>query len=178
MTTITLPRAVVQQALDALEQTRAPQRWPFAVKQDSSQAINALRAALEQPLPGADWTVDMKRRLDAALEQPQPSPAPAQPEPIARVTGYFGGRAAVAALDPAAVLPAGMALYAAPIPAPAQADHAALLREAREALRECANQSIGDDWTAGQAMAFVKQRARAVAIQIDALLPRSEKGQG
>ena len=37
-------------------------------------------------------------------------------EPIAIVSGYFGGRCVVQALDPSVVLPAGMALYAAPQP--------------------------------------------------------------
>jgi hypothetical protein len=37
-------------------------------------------------------------------------------EPIAIVSGYFGGRCVVQALDPSVVLPAGMALYATPQP--------------------------------------------------------------
>jgi len=36
-------------------------------------------------------------------------------EPIARVTGYHAGRCTVEPTDRAAVLPAGMALYAAPV---------------------------------------------------------------
>jgi len=39
-------------------------------------------------------------------------------EPIAIVSGYFGGRCVVQALDPSVVLPAGMALYATPQPVP------------------------------------------------------------
>lgn len=35
-------------------------------------------------------------------------------EPVARVTGYYGGRAVVEALNPAAILPQNMALYASP----------------------------------------------------------------
>lgn len=35
-------------------------------------------------------------------------------KPIAAVTGYYNGDCVVKALDPALVLPAGMALYAAP----------------------------------------------------------------
>jgi len=38
-------------------------------------------------------------------------------EPVARVTGYYAGRCVIEPLDQAAVLPTGMALYAAPAPA-------------------------------------------------------------
>lgn len=46
--------AAARQGLGALEQSRAPQRWPFAVKQDAVNAIAALRAALDAPTEQAE----------------------------------------------------------------------------------------------------------------------------
>ena len=43
----------------------------------------------------------------------------------------------------------------------ARADLEAENKQLREALRDCANQSTGPDWTERQALDFVKQRARA-----------------
>lgn len=42
-------RQAAQQALEALEQINAPQRWPFAVKPETRTAVEALRAALAEP---------------------------------------------------------------------------------------------------------------------------------
>ena len=50
-------------------------------------------------------------------------------EPVAEVKGYYGGRCVVEPLNPAMVLPSGMALYTHPAP-----DDTALLRQALEAL--------------------------------------------
>jgi hypothetical protein len=44
------------------------------------------------------------------------APQPVTTKPIAAVKGWFHGRCVVQALDPSLVLPAGMALYAAPQP--------------------------------------------------------------
>ena len=70
----------------------------------------ALKLALEA-LKGADM-IDCDMRdaitaIKAALTQP------AQ-EPVAYVTGVYSGRFVVAPLNPAIVLPTGMALYARP----------------------------------------------------------------
>jgi hypothetical protein len=45
------------------------------------------------------------------------TPQPATTKPIAAVKGWFHGECVIQAIDPEAVLPAGMALYAAPQPA-------------------------------------------------------------
>ena len=59
MTHITLPRATVEQALEALERTADPaDEWPFAVAQRRQSAITALRAALAQqvePVEPVAW---------------------------------------------------------------------------------------------------------------------------
>ena len=44
------------------------------------------------------------------------SPQPPTTKPIAAIKGWFHGECVIQALDPAAVLPAGMALYATPQP--------------------------------------------------------------
>jgi len=75
----------------------------------------ALKLALDvlESLPG--FRADIDNALDAikaALAQP---PLPVQPvqEPVACVMGTYGGMFVVAPLNPAMVLPVGMALYAA-----------------------------------------------------------------
>ena len=90
MNTITLPRSVVEQALEALNATMAThgkREWIEAAKQ---QADATLRSALEQPQ--------------------------GEQEPIGWVTGYYGGRCTVAPCNGATVLPVGMALYTHPQP--------------------------------------------------------------
>ena len=39
----------------------------------------------------------------------------AEAQPVAAVTGYFGGQCVIAPMDPAAVIPANMALYTLPM---------------------------------------------------------------
>jgi hypothetical protein len=80
----------------------------------------------------------------------------AEQEPVAAVTGYFGGHCVIAPMNPAAVFPANMALYAAP-PAP-QTDDTALSRyrantdgcepdTPKERLRAfCSVAMAGQDW--------------------------------
>jgi hypothetical protein len=46
-------KQAAKQALEALEEVDAPEKWPFAVKQDTCRAIEALRAALSAPHPAA-----------------------------------------------------------------------------------------------------------------------------
>ena len=60
----------------------------------------------------AQAEIDAKAQRIAALQ----SGEPVNTKPIAAVKGWFHGECVVQALDPAAVLPAGMALYAAPQP--------------------------------------------------------------
>lgn len=48
--------------------------------------------------------------LDAALAAPEP-------QPVARVTGYYGGRCVIEPLDGKTVYPTGMAVYSAPVAA-------------------------------------------------------------
>jgi hypothetical protein len=77
MTTPTL-REAAQAALTALEAAQSPQRWPFAVKQDTASAIRTLRAALAQPVPDAEPMVDgwpLYSGLPPAAH-PQPAPLP------------------------------------------------------------------------------------------------------
>jgi hypothetical protein len=49
MTTITIGRAIVEQALEALENAEDQLAKPYST--DASKAITALRAALAQPVP-------------------------------------------------------------------------------------------------------------------------------
>ncbi len=56
---------------------------------------------------GPDGIADAITAIKEALAQP------AQ-EPVARVTGVYGGRFTYEPINPAMVLPIGMALYAAP----------------------------------------------------------------
>lgn len=61
--------------------------------------------------------------------------------PIARVAGYYAGRCVIQPLDPASVLPEGLALYvAAP---PAQPD-AALVEALAASLDECIKEWDGE----------------------------------
>lgn len=83
--TITLPRSVVEQALAAFEQIV---RQHYRLGTEFDDRAKALRTALEQP----------------QVEQ----------EPVAVVTGFYGGFPVVRPLEPATVLPAGMALYTRP----------------------------------------------------------------
>jgi hypothetical protein len=95
-------------------------------------AITAIKAALAQPAqePVA-WAIYDKRGGSKSLHWPEnhspdgdatkfdavplytTPPQPAQ-EPVARVSGVYGGMFVVEPLNPATILPVGMALYAAP----------------------------------------------------------------
>ncbi len=59
-------------------------------------------------------------------------------EPVARVMGYHGGRCVIEPLNPAVVLPVGIALYTHPV------DDTALLRQALEALEYEAHRGNDD----------------------------------
>jgi len=66
-------------------------------------------------LPEPEGAALLRRAMENALELACYPPAPKDAKPIARVTGYHAGRCVVEPLDRAAVLPAGMALYAQPV---------------------------------------------------------------
>ena len=72
----------------------------------------ALQMCLEYIETNAHERKHVRHAIQAALAQP------AQ-EPVARVSGTYGGRFVYEPLNPAMVLPIGMALYSAP-PQPAQ----------------------------------------------------------
>ena len=96
--TITLPRSVVEQALEMLNRINAADDDRDFLTEDEAvctiMAIDELDAAIR-----------------AALERPQ-----GEQEPICWVTGYYGGRCTVAPCNGATVLPVGMALYTRPQP--------------------------------------------------------------
>ena len=72
------------------------------------------REAFEKWWPSVGQTIGKVAAWDAwqaALQSREPV---VDAKPIAAVTGYYNGDCVVKALDPALVLPAGMALYAAP----------------------------------------------------------------
>ena len=60
----------------------------------------------------ADFDEEYQKN-SAVLAKYRTAPQPAQ-EPVARVMGTYGGMFVVAPLNPAAILPVGMALYAGP----------------------------------------------------------------
>jgi len=78
------------------------------------QALEAMELhATQYPHMQKGYTVDAITALRAAIE------AAEQPEPVARVTGYFNGQCVIEPLDPALVLTTGLALYGhAPAPQP------------------------------------------------------------
>jgi hypothetical protein len=66
------------------------------------------------------FSMVVTRKLTESIDalQALQSGEAAATKPIAAVKGWFHGECIIQALDPEAVLPAGMALYAAPQPAP------------------------------------------------------------
>ena len=110
----------------------------FDVERDSASDVihaatlrewfSSWQAALQSREPVAYWNKDFTFasfiKLADHIEGKPPAgwvplyttPQPATTKPIAAVKGWFHGECVVQALDPEAVLPAGMALYAAPQP--------------------------------------------------------------
>jgi hypothetical protein len=72
------------------------------VRKDCIPQIEALRQALAEPANSTTGFVEPK--ASSQTEQ----------EPVAFVTGYFGGHLTITCFDPALVLPDGLALYTAP----------------------------------------------------------------
>ena len=87
--TITMPRSVVEQALEALDEIA----WSNNTRRQSDRADDA------------------RIVLRAALEQPQ-----GEQEPVGCVAGTYGGYPVVRLINPALVLPFGTALYTHPQP--------------------------------------------------------------
>ena len=66
-----MSREVMQQALEALEVATTPLAKD---RQEVLRAISVLHKALAQPLPGADWSADMRAKLDVYMAQPEQEP--------------------------------------------------------------------------------------------------------
>jgi len=81
-----MEREALKLALDALENHCGNYKLDDAGCDRHDKAITAIKAALAQP----------------------------EQEPVARVSGTYGGRFVYDPINPAAILPVGMALYAAP----------------------------------------------------------------
>lgn len=93
---------------------------------DAEALLPILDAALAAPeqeptayMLGDDYFADARcyepQEGDTPLYR-HPSP---QSQPVARVTGYYGGRCVIEPLDGKSVFPAGMAVYSAPVAAQA-----------------------------------------------------------
>jgi len=76
------------------------------------------REAFEKWWPSVGQTIGKVAAWEAWQAALQHSGEVVAAKPIAAVKGWFHGECIIQALDPEAVLPAGMALYAAPQPAP------------------------------------------------------------
>lgn len=109
--------------------------------------------------------------------------APAEAEPVAMVAGYFSGRCVVSPVTPA-VLPAGMALYAAPLPQSAPVSRDAVIEEC---AKVCDEPCIGmDDYLRIQNHVVKREvdieirvrKDRAAAIRSLAAHPAEPAGKG
>ena len=88
--------------------------------EESAEAINALQA-LQRSAEPVVFTCHGNNAPAYGCNKPgdmsgtyYKAPQPPTTKPIAAIKGWFHGECVVQAFDPAAVLPAGMALYAAP----------------------------------------------------------------
>jgi len=81
----------------AADKLREPEREALKLLEDATRSCN---------------NIDEQRALDALMRGVQPAQ-----EPVARVSGTYGGRFTYDPINPAAILPIGMALYAEPLPA-------------------------------------------------------------
>lgn len=98
---------------------RVQQRWfkdimAEATQEECASVLNDRIAELEAQL--AEVNADATRWQNRWIEADKQLAELAKQEPVARATGYYGGRSVVEALNPAAIIPVGMALYAAPMP--------------------------------------------------------------
>lgn len=116
MTTITLPRQVVQQALDAI--ASIPEDVEGSMPEALTDAVIALRAALEQPQ--ADHFADAGKMMQAERALSESAPAAPTQEPVGEIGDFMSGRRVV--WHNTVMPPSGTKLYTHPAP-----DHAALL---------------------------------------------------
>jgi len=77
------------------------------------QRLEAIVSVINKYLPPFGMHIMDAMSAIISLVDPLPPPQPAQ-EPVARVTGVYGGRFTYEPINPAMVLPVGMALYAGP----------------------------------------------------------------
>jgi hypothetical protein len=80
-------------------------------------------------------------------------------EPIAAVKGWFHGECVIQALDPEAVLPAGMALYAAPQPV------VDVNQQLVEALDACLSYGTSEDWVTDKGYAALLSAKAMISEQ-------------
>ena len=125
---------------------------------DADKAITALREALDHsgeanemvvgwdmvkpeaiasdPLYQQGFVDGVEEGRNQVAEQAEQSSEAATPttlaEPVARVSGYYGGRCVIEPLNRATVLPTDMALYAAPVQQVTRADLKAAFKEGFE----------------------------------------------
>lgn len=110
-------------ALEALECTEYPQ--------DHYDAITALREALakqpaQQEIDWKDQYEKQKRRADMWVAKyeadigplEKAGPVTAQQEPVAVVSGYYGGQCVILPIDPARIYNSNTFLYTSPQPCP------------------------------------------------------------
>ena len=96
-------------------------------KQRALQILRRFEQANPRTRQADSAAVDMAALLRELIEAPEQAAG----VPVCRVSGYFGGYLTVETIDKAAVLPNGMALYAAPqAPAVSRDD---IIKWAREA---------------------------------------------
>jgi len=101
-----MEREALKLALEALEESIDTVR--HAYEADWRHGYPTRKAQLASMKQGVEDHEQAITAVKAALAQP------AQ-EPVARVTGVYGGRFTYEPINPAMLLPVGMALYAAPI---------------------------------------------------------------
>jgi hypothetical protein len=77
---------------------------------------------------GRDWSLleatqeSLREHMAEIKRLKAAQPAPVQ-EPVAWVTGFYAGRCVIQTINPAAILPVGIALYTAPQPVPVKTYH-------------------------------------------------------
>ena len=119
-----------RQALEALETLDCGDSYK------THNAASALQKALAEQEDEIDWIETNKALAKEIIElkkqAEQSQLADASLEPVARVSGYYGGRCVVEPLNRATVLPTDMALYAAPVQQVTRADLKAAFKEGFE----------------------------------------------
>lgn len=107
---------------------------PLLVQEPVREALKLALEALKEAQTNDDGMEKWDRNKKAITAIKEALAQPAQ-EPVARVTGVYGGRFTYEPINPAMLLPVGMALYPAP-PLPAQEQWNAALDEAAARINE------------------------------------------